>query len=202
MDLDGVAASLCFPSLIAGFAGTAFCQARDPDLGLACLRAWNDWHLDTWVAGAPGRLIPLQLPWLNDPALAATDVRANAERGFRAVSFPENPVDLGLPSVHTDHWDPLLHACEETGTVVCLHNGSSLWTAARSPGAPLELLTTLFPVNALASCADWLWAGIPWRFPGLQVAFSEGGLGWVPMLMDRIDWGPDPLRVGERGLAW
>jgi predicted TIM-barrel fold metal-dependent hydrolase len=188
MDLDGVAASLCFPSLIAGFAGTAFSRARDPDLGLACLRAWNDWHLDTWVAGAPGRLIPLQLPWLNDPALAATDVRTNAGRGFRAVSFPENPVDLGLPSVHTDHWDPLLHACEETGTVVCLHNGSSSWTAARSPGAPLELLTTLFPVNALASCADWLWAGIPWRFPALQVAFSEGGLGWVPMLMDRIDW--------------
>ena len=105
-----------------------------------------------------------------------------------ALSFPENPVDLGLPSLHTDHWDPLLRACEETGTVVCLHNASSSWTAARSPGAPLELYTTLFPVNALVAAADWLWAGIPTRFPQLDVAFSEGGIGWVPMLIDRIDY--------------
>ena len=133
MDIDGVAASLCFPSLIAGFAGTVFSRVSDPELGLACLRAWNDWHLDSWCAGAPGRLIPLQLAWLNDPAVAADDVRANAARGFRALSFPENPVDLGLPSVHDHHWDPLLAACEETETVICLHNGSSSWTSAPAP---------------------------------------------------------------------
>ena len=90
--------------------------------------------------------------------------------------------------MHTEHWDPLLRACEETGTVVCLHNASSSWTAARSPGAPLELYTTLFPVNAMVAAADWLWAGIPTRFPQLDVAFSEGGIGWVPMLIDRIDY--------------
>ena len=56
-------------------------------------------------------------------------------------------------------------ACEETGTVVCLHCASSGWSASRSPYAPLELLTTLFPVNALVTCADWLWSGVPVRFP-------------------------------------
>jgi predicted TIM-barrel fold metal-dependent hydrolase len=196
MDIDGVAASLCFPSLIAGFAGTVFSRTHDPELGLACVRAWNDWHIDGWCAGAPDRLIPLQVAWLNDPKTAAADVRANAARGFRALSFPENPADLGLPSVHDRHWDPLLAACEETQTVVCLHNGSSAWTSSRSPGAPLELLTTLFPVNALVACADWLWAGIPWRFPALQIAFSEGGIGWVPMLMDRIEWVLDHSAAG------
>jgi predicted TIM-barrel fold metal-dependent hydrolase len=188
MDLDGVWASVCFPSLIAGFGGAAFARVKDKDLGLACLRAWNDWHIDDWCASDPDRFIPLQLAWLNDPEIAAADVRANAERGFRAVSFPENPHDLWLPSMHTDHWDPFLRACEETDTVICLHNGSSQWTASRSPGAPLEQLTTLFSLNAMATAADWLWAGIPWRFPRLQVAFSEGGIGWVAMLMDRIDW--------------
>jgi predicted TIM-barrel fold metal-dependent hydrolase len=188
MDLDGVWATLCFPSLIAGFAGGVFRRLKDHDLGLACTRAWNDWHIDEWCATDRRRFIPLQLPWLREPEVAAADVRANAERGFKAVSFPENPVDLNLPSVHTDHWDPFLRACEETGTVVCLHTGSSSWTASRSPDAPLELLTTLFNVNGMVTAADWLWAGIPWRFPKLQIAFSEGGIGWVPMLMDRIDW--------------
>jgi len=199
MDLDGIYASLCFPSLIAGFAGTIFANSKDQELGLACLRAWNDWHIEEWAAPHPDRIIPLQLAWLRDPEIAAADVRRNAERGFKAVSFPENPVDLKLPSVHTDHWDPFLRACEETQTVICLHNGSSSWTAARSPGAPLELYTSLFSVNAIAAAADWLWARIPTRFPEIRVAFSEGGIGWVPMLIDRIDYVLEHSAVGSNG---
>ncbi len=84
-------------------------------------------------------------------------------------------------------------------TVVCLHNGSSSWTAARSPGAPLELYTSLFSVNAIAAAADWLWARIPTRYPEIRVAFSEGGIGWVPMLIDRIDYVLDHSAVGSQG---
>ena len=199
MDIDGVYASLCFPSLIAGFAGTIFSKAKNQELGLACVRAWNEWHIDEWAGPHPDRIIPLQLAWLNDPVVAGDEIRANAARGFKAVSFPENPVDLGLPSVHTNHWDPVLRACEETETVICLHNGSSSWTAARSPGAPLELYTSLFPVNALVTAADWLWARIPTRFPQIKIAFSEGGISWVPMLIDRIDYVLDHSAVGSDG---
>ena len=188
MDVAGVWASLCFPSLIAGFAGVVFSKSTDQELGLACVRAWNDWHHEVWAGTYPERIIPLQITWLADPDIAAAEVRRNAERCFKALSFPEQPVNIGLPSVHTDHWDPLLAACEETGTVVCLHTGSASWTAAQSPGAPLELYTTLFPVNGVAAAADWLWARIPLRFPKLDVAFSEGGIGWVPMLLDRLDY--------------
>jgi predicted TIM-barrel fold metal-dependent hydrolase len=201
MDLDGVYASLCFPSLIAGFAGTVFAKSKNQDLGLASLRAWNDWHLDEWAGTYPGRIIPLQLAWVNDPKIAADDIYANAERGARAVSFVENPVDLGLklPPMLDTYWDPFLRACEETETVVCLHNASSSWTAARSPGAPLELYTSLFPVNALVTAADWLWAKIPTRFPDIKIAFSEGGISWVPMLIDRIDYVLDHSAVGSHG---
>jgi predicted TIM-barrel fold metal-dependent hydrolase len=199
MDLDGVYASLCFPSLIAGFAGTIFANSKDPELGLAALRAWNDWHIEEWAGPHPDRVIPLQLAWINDPAIAADDIRRNAERGFKAVSFPENPVDLKRPAMIDTHWDPILRACEETETVVCLHNGSSSWTAARSPGAPLELYTSLFPVNALVTAADWLWAQIPTRFPNIKIAFSEGGISWVPMLIDRINYVLDHSAVGSHG---
>jgi predicted TIM-barrel fold metal-dependent hydrolase len=200
MDIDGVYASLCYPSLIAGFAGTMFARCRDQALGLDCVRAWNDWHLEEWVGQRTDRLIPLQLPWLNDPELAAAEVLRNAERGFKAVSFLEQPVDVGLPSLHTDHWDPFLAACEETDTVICLHCASSGWSASRSPGAPLELLTSLFPVNALVTCADWLWSGVPVRFPRLKIVLAESGIDWVPMLINRIDYVVDHSASGLH--AW
>jgi len=196
MDLDGVWASVHYPSLIAGFCGSQFSRCSDQELGLACVRAWNDWHLDEWVGPRTDRFIPLQIPWLSDPEIAADEVRRNAERGFRAVSFLEQPVDLGLPSLHTDHWDPFLRACEETGTVVCLHCASSGWSASRSPYAPLELLTTLFPVNALVTCADWLWSGVPVRFPALRICLAESGIDWVPMLVNRIDYVMDHSATG------
>ncbi len=200
MDLDGVWASLCYPSLIAGFAGSVFSQTSDVALGLACMRAWNEWHLDAWVGTNPARFIPVQIPWLVDPVLAGDEVRRNAERGFKAVSFLENPVDLGLPSMHTEHWDPFLAACEETDTVVCLHCASSGWSASRSPGAPLELLTTLFPVNALVTAADWLWSGVPTRYPALRICLAESGIDWVPMLINRIDYVMDHSATGQG--AW
>jgi Amidohydrolase len=125
MDLAGIWASLNFPSLIAGFAGTVFWKSDDPELGLATLRAWNDWHLEVWAGSYPERIIPLQLPWLADPQLAPEEIRRNAARGFKAVSFPELPAQCGIPSLHSGVWDPFFAACEETDTVVCLHTGSA-----------------------------------------------------------------------------
>ena len=55
-------------------------------------------------------------------------------------------------------------------------------------------------MNALLAAGEWLWAGVPLRFPGLQVALSEGGIGWVPMLMDRVDYVLDHVMV-ESGYA-
>jgi predicted TIM-barrel fold metal-dependent hydrolase len=177
-----------------------FSRSNDPDLGLACVRAWNDWHHEVWAGAYPERVIPLQITWLMDPTIAAEEVRRNADRGFKALSFPENPANLELPSVHTTHWDPLLEACEETGTVVCLHTGSAAWSAIRSPEAPLEQGSTLFPVNGAVATAEWLWARIPLRFPGLNIALSEGGIGWVPMLLDRLDYVMAHSGIGGAGV--
>ena len=202
MDVNGVWASVCFPSLVAGFCGSVFMRSDDKDLGLACLRAWNDWHLEVWAGTYPERIIALQLPWLADVEVGTEEIRRNAERGFKAVSFPEFPAQLGLPSIFTGHWDPLLAACAETGTVVCMHTGASAWAPLPSPGPPFELLPTLFPVNALIAAAEWLWSGVPVRLPELKLALSEGGIGWVPMLLDRVDYVLAHSASGTESAAW
>jgi predicted TIM-barrel fold metal-dependent hydrolase len=187
MDVIGVDASLNFASAPFGFAGTRFMKMRDPELGLACMRAFNDWHLDAWAGPHPGRIIANQVTWLLDPHIAAAEIRRNAERGFHALSFSENPERLGLPSLYTDHWDPVFEACVETGTVVNLHVGSSSSTIVPSTDSAPAVLGALFPINGMATAADWLFSGIVQRFPDLKIALSEGGFGWVPILLDRIE---------------
>jgi len=72
----------------------------DRDLAMACVRAWNDWHIDAWAGAYPDRIIPCQLPWLLDPVVAAKMIHENAERGYHAMTFSENPRCLGCrPSI-------------------------------------------------------------------------------------------------------
>ena len=188
MDVNGVLASLNFPSAPFGFAGTRFFRMKDRELGLASLRAFNDWTHEEWAGPYPDRIIPCQLAWLADPEIAAAEIRRNAARGFTSVSFSENPEKLGLPSLHGKHWDPFLRACEETGTVINLHVGSSSETIVPSKDSPPAVLGALFPLNGMVTTTDWLFARVPLRFPKIKIALSEGGIGWVPMLIDRIEY--------------
>jgi predicted TIM-barrel fold metal-dependent hydrolase len=187
MDIAGVYASLNFPSMLAGFAGQRIAKNKDQELAFAVFSAYNDWHLEAWAGPYPDRIIPCQLPWLSDPVVAAEEIRRNAERGFKAVTFSENPERLGYPSVHTDHWDPFLAACQETGTPVCLHIGSSSGTVSASSDAPFDEVGFLFFANAIITAADWLYAKIPVRFPDLKLVLSEGGIGWLPGFIDRLE---------------
>src|SRR6202043_2922794 len=97
----------------------------DPELGLAVTQAWNDWLFEEWYSPYPDRIIPLGITYLADPEAGAAEVRRNAERGFRSLTLPERPHRIGLPSIFTAYWDPILAACQETGTVISLHVGSS-----------------------------------------------------------------------------
>ena len=200
MDTAGVWASLNFPSQITGFCGRIFSQASDPELGIAVTRAWNDWLYEEWYSPYPERIIPCGITYLTDPEAGAAEIRRNAERGFRAVTLPERPHNIGLPAIFDrDHWRPIITACAETGTVINLHVGSS-GMAHLPPGSPgLPLGATLFGQLSLGACAEWLWSGWAVELPDLAVAMSEGGIGWVAMLLDRLDNIVD--RSGY-GLGW
>jgi predicted TIM-barrel fold metal-dependent hydrolase len=189
MDIDGVLASLCFPT-IPRYCGQTFLEARDRDLALSCLRAYNDWMVEDWAGGAPGRFIPLAIVPLWDPVLAAEEVRRCAAMGAKAVSFSENPAKLGLPSIHDPggHWHPFLQAVNETRLPLCIHFGSSSMVPNTSDDAPIYVSAMLSPVNLIYATADWLFSRQLERYPNLKICLSEGGIGWIPYILERADY--------------
>jgi len=200
MDINGVWGTVNFPSQISGFCGRVFFEAKDRELGVACVRAWNDWLFEEWHEPYPERIVALGITYLSDPDEAVAEIRRNAERGFTSVTLPERPHEIGLPSLwDREHWDPILQAIVDTDTVVSLHVGSSGLTPAPPGGPALQLGATLFGQLSLIACSEWLWSGYPAQFPTLKIAMSEGGIGWVAMLADRLDNMVD--RSGY-GLGW
>jgi predicted TIM-barrel fold metal-dependent hydrolase len=190
MTANHVEASICFPNTLPRFCGQAFLEREDKELALLCVQAYNDWMIEEWCAGeGAGRLIPLGMIPLWDPHLAAAEVRRNADRGCFAVTFSENPHPLGLPSVHDKgrYWDPFFQACQDTGTVVCMHIGSSSRMPATSPDAPFIVSSTLTFSNAMGSMLDYIFSGTMERFPDLVIAYSEGQVGWMPYVIERAD---------------
>jgi predicted TIM-barrel fold metal-dependent hydrolase len=188
MDLGGIWASVCFPSFLAGFVGQRLTLwPDDEDLALTAMRAYNDWHLESWCGADRDRMIPMQLPWLRDPHVAAGEIRRNAGRGFKAITFSEAPHKLGLPTIHSGYWDPFIAACADTETVLCLHVGSAGETVTTSDDAPIGVVGTLFAASAFTSSVDWLYSPYPRRHPGLRIVMSEGGIGWVGAVIDRLE---------------
>src|SRR5690606_38161940 len=82
---------------------------------------------------------------------------------------------------------PIVEACAETDTVISLHVGSSGGYDHPENSPFLQLGATMFGQLSLAACAEWLWSGYAVKHPNLKIAMSEGGIGWVAMLLDRLD---------------
>ncbi|MBV9043000.1 MAG: amidohydrolase family protein, partial [Acidimicrobiia bacterium] len=132
MSAGGVLGSICFPSF-PSFSGRLFANTDDKDLALAVTQAYNDWHIDEWCGTYPDRFIPMALPILWDPELCAAEIRRVAAKGCHTMTFSENPAELGYPSFHDEHWDPMWRALVDEGVVVNIHLGSSGKLAVTAP---------------------------------------------------------------------
>jgi predicted TIM-barrel fold metal-dependent hydrolase len=152
------------------------------------IQAYNDWHIDTWCGTYPGRFIPLALPMLWDPKLMADEIRRVAKKGCHAICFADNPTGLGYPSLHSDFWEPVWRAAADEGTVIAIHIGSGTGMKLQDTAAPVEIMITASPISLFGCATELVFSKFLREYPGLKIALSEGGIGWVPYFLDRADY--------------
>ena len=186
MNVNGVLASMCFPTM-AGFNARTFHESRDKEIALVMLQAYNDWVIDDWCAAYPGRFIPLGIVPMWDVDLAVKEVHRIGQKGARSISFLETPHVQGFPSFLSGYWDPMLTALCDENMVLSLHIGAGFDVIRKAPEAPIDHLIVLACQISAITAQDLLFGPTLRRFPDLKVALSEGGIGWIPFYFDRID---------------
>lgn len=189
MNVNGNFASLCFGTFIK-FDGCTFLEPAKHDAKNAyrVLQAYNDWHIDEWCGAHPTRFIPLaNLPFW-DPALCVEEIRRIEAKGCHAVTFPTNPAGYDLPSIHDESWEPLWQVCDELGVILNCHIGTGSAPPHPSLASPIEAWITGMPISIANSASDWITLEAFQRYANLRMALSEGGIGWVPYLLERADF--------------
>jgi predicted TIM-barrel fold metal-dependent hydrolase len=187
MDDDGVAGQTLLPHVI-GFAGERLRFLRDATARQRATRRYNDFVLCEFCAHDPDRLAGVAIMPLWDLAVAPTELERCAALGARALSLPHAPRVLGLPPFGDEAWHRVFAVAEDAALPIMIHAGSS--------GAPPSTMGMNAPGAALVqggfdvadAMLDLLYEYVLVRHPRLAVVLIEGGFGWLPYVIDRIEF--------------
>lgn len=120
------------------------------------------------------------------PATVA-EIERVARKGCHSITFSDNPATKGMPSLHDEHWEPLWKACSNNQIVINVHIGSGARAPHSSMQTPIDAWITTMPMSISYSAADWLHLAALQKYD-LRVSLSEGGIGWIPYLLERADF--------------
>jgi predicted TIM-barrel fold metal-dependent hydrolase len=180
MDRDGVQAQIIF--------GPIF-QISTDDWGLraACYRVYNDWLME-FCQAAPDRLIGVpMLP--EDPDGAYEELQHLAKKGgVRQVTLMIAQLRVQLDD---QAWDRVWSLLEDTGIILSWHItvfGPNPKSRAAGKAASVFENTKFFMANFLEPFVDLFAWGILERHPKLKVVMAEAGTGWLPWLVQELDY--------------
>jgi len=150
-------------------------------------RAYNRWLTSEWL-DEPG-LYGAVLAIPQDPAESAREILAHAQNPkIAAVFLPTAGVN---PLWGHRQYDPIFQAAQDAGLPVVLH---SVTTVTPAFPCQLEQFENHFARQVLshsfammANLVSLIHSGVPARYPGLKIVFTEAGVGWVPYMTWRLD---------------
>jgi predicted TIM-barrel fold metal-dependent hydrolase len=195
MDECGIDAQVIFPSTI-GLGGQDLGMIEDEDLCRLAIRLYND-RMAEIQADSGNRLLPLPLM----PAWSVDACAAEAERvaalGARGVNMTSDPQDLGAPDLANRAWDRFWEACADLHLPVHFHIGASntamsfysqyAW-ASHPMNTQLAIGGTLLFIGNARVVTNMILSGVFDRYPALKMVSVESGVGWIPFILEALDY--------------
>lgn len=203
MDETGIWAMVMYPN-VGGFGAQEFLRLRDPELMLTCVQIYNDWQTE-WASADSRRLLPITSIPFWDVAASVREIRRCVALGHHGILFTGDPQSFGMPVLGDAHWNPLWEAAVEFGLPISFHIGSGnmegglLRDKVKAYGrmaAFAELSVDLFLGNGRQLC-DLLMSGVLARYPTIQFVSVESGIGWIPFVLEALDYQFTGNRVAE-----
>jgi predicted TIM-barrel fold metal-dependent hydrolase len=195
MDECGIDAQVIFPSTI-GLGGQDLGLTDDPALCRLAVEIYNDGMAEI-QAESNNRLLPMPLMPAWDVDMSIAEARRVASLGARGVNMTSDPQDLGAPDLANTAWDPFWDVCSELQLPVHFHIGASV-TAMTFFGSypwPSHPMNTqlaiggslLFIGNARV-VTNLILSGMFDRHPHLKMVSVESGVGWIPFILETLDY--------------
>jgi len=181
MDRDGVDATVMYGPIVP-------LLVKDPELRQVCYRAYNDW-LAEFCATAPDRLLGAGLIPVDEPKMAADEVRHLKQIGLRTGMFLAARAE---PPLWDEAWEPLWQAGAETGIPIGFHLGGGLRTVVfsgpKATGAGnMGVRVACSTMQMDEPLAAVVFSGALQRYPALRIVMAETGIGWLPYMLERLD---------------
>ena len=180
MDRDDVQTHLIFGPIFQ-------ISTDDPVLRAACYRVFNDWLLE-FCSVAPDRLIGVPMLPENPQGAVQELSRLVARGGVRQVNLMIANVD---PHLDDPAWEPLWNTLEASGVILAWHVTVFAGRPTdRSAGKAASVFDAAkgFLGNFLEPFVDLFAWGILERHPKLRIVMAEAGTGWLPWLVQELDY--------------
>ncbi len=181
MDRDGVRTHVIFGPVIA-------IETKDGGYGEELTRVYNDWLIDEYCAVNRERLLGVPMLPANPEGALAELLRLAKKGGVKQANLQIANVQ---PRLHDARWEPFWQALEDTGIVLSWHV-TVFFPPEGDPsrGKLAGNLTHMksFITQFLDAFVDLFAWGILERHPNMKVVIAESGAGWLPWVVEELDY--------------
>jgi predicted TIM-barrel fold metal-dependent hydrolase len=179
-----------YPVLNSAMSGLNIVQ--DPERAVEEMRANNDMFLDQFM-DSYDNFRGLITVMLREPDKAAEEVDRLADEDQIVGVLMSDPAGQPWIPEGDPEYDVFFEAVEDNDLSVVYHSTSSMAVAPEFPIATwktrywVEQHSLVHPMSHMRALTSLIAQGVPEKFPDVTHVILEGGIGWVPAMISRLN---------------